>query len=97
MNYRPFVSNHCDKSIDFIYLEKKVSKDGMEFLVESPVKPVRYKDISSASYSIHNRVLEGVALAPAPAVANMLYSLDGIDYASSIVDKLTSPSNIKNV
>lgn len=95
MNYKPFVSDFNDDSINPVYFEKKVLEDGREVIVPSDHPVLRSRGIKSSSFSIHSQINAGVSLRPSPAYANPLMRLDGIDSACSMVDKLSSDSNKK--
>lgn len=93
MNYKPFVSDFNDSSIDPVYFDKKVLEDGKEITIPSDIPVLRSVGIKSSSFSIKSQINAGVPLRPSPLYANPLMSMDGIDGACSMVDKLSSESN----
>lgn len=95
MNYKPFVSNYHDDSINPVYFDRQVHEDGREVFTPTKDKPLRSIGVKSSSFSIHSQINAGVSLRPSPAYANSLDRLDGIDSACAMVDKLSSDTNKK--
>lgn len=95
MNYKPFVSDFNDNSINPVYFEKKILEDGREVVVTSDHPVLRSVGIKASSFSISSQINAGVSLRPSPLYANPLMRMDGIDGACSMVDKLSSDSNKK--
>lgn len=93
MNYKPFVSSFIDDSAYPVFYEKIVDKDKVTTFVKVKTRPESpYKGIKASSFSLQSQLDAGVTLTPAPALANYLHTLDGIDYATSMVDKIQSQS-----